>query len=142
MVTLAMFNEFKKFVLRGNVVDLAVGVAIGAAFTSLVNAIVNDFVNPLVSIFSKGQQFSGAHFTIHGSKFLYGDLINSVISFVLVAAVIFYFVVQPINKLSELTFRSKDTGEPTTRKCPECMSKISRKASRCMYCTAKVEPKE
>lgn len=137
-----MFNEFKKFILRGNVVDLAVGVAIGAAFTSLVNSIVNDLVNPLVSIFSKGEQFSNSHFTIHGAKFLYGDFINSLISFILVAAVIFYFVVQPINKISELAFRSKETGEPTTRKCPECLSKISRKATRCMYCTSKVEPRE
>lgn len=136
-----MLNEFKKFILRGNVVDLAVGIAIGAAFTSFINAIVKDFVNPLVSVFYQGQEFSNAHFTIHGANFVYGDLINNFISFVIVAAVIFFFVVQPINKLSDFTFRSKTTGEPSTKKCPHCLSKIPRDATKCMYCTSDLADK-
>lgn len=131
-----MFKEFKKFVLRGNVVDLAVGIAIGAAFTGFVNALVKDFVNPLVSIFYKGEQFADAKFTIRDSEFLYGDLINSLISLLIVAAVIFFFVIQPINKLSDLAFRSKETDEPTTKKCPYCLGKIPKEATKCMHCTS------
>ncbi len=131
-----MLNEFKKFILRGNVVDLAVGIAIGAAFTSLVNALVKDFVNPLVSIFYQGQEFSKAHISIRGAEFLYGDIINNLISFIIVALVVFFFVVQPINKLSELAFRSKTTDEPTTKKCPYCLGKIPKEATKCMHCTS------
>lgn len=131
-----MLNEFKKFILRGNVVDLAVGIAIGAAFTSFVNSLVKDFVNPLVSVFYSGDQFSNAHFSFRGAEFLYGDLINSLISFVIVAAVIFFFVVQPINKLSDIAFRSKETGEPTSKKCPFCLGKIPKEARKCMHCTS------
>lgn len=130
-----MLNEFKKFILRGSVVDLAVGIAIGAAFTTFVNALVKDFVNPIVNIFYKGDQFSNAHITVRGSQILYGDLINSFISFVIVAAVIFFFVVKPINKLSDMAFGSKEAG-PTSKKCPHCLGKIPKDATRCMYCTS------
>lgn len=134
-----MFKEFKKFVLRGNVVDLAVGVVIGAAFTTLVNALVKDFINPLVSVFYEGQEFSKAYFTFGGSQFLYGDLVNNLITFLIVAAVVFFFVVQPINKLSTMALGGKTTDEPATRKCPECLSEIAKEATRCKFCTAKVE---
>ena len=137
-----MLNEFKKFILRGNVVDLAVGIVIGAAFTSIVNAFVNDVVNPVVKLFYQGDDLTKLAFSVHGSQFLYGDLINNLIKFLIVAAVVFFFVVQPINKLSALAFGGKGTGEPTLRKCPECLSEISKKASRCKFCTARVEPKE
>ncbi len=137
-----MLKEFKKFILRGNVVDLAVGIVIGAAFTSVVNAFVKDMVNPIVSLFYSGEEFSKVSFTIHHSKFFYGDLINNLITLLIVAAVVFFLVVEPINKLSTLSFGSKDTGEPTTRKCPECLSVIPKEASRCKFCTAKIEPKE
>ncbi len=136
-----MFQEFKKFILRGNVVDLAVGVVIGAAFNSVVQALVKDMVTPVISIFGGSSRFSDAHFTVHGSQFLYGDFLNTLISFLVVAAVVFFFVVQPINKLSDLAFRSKDTPEPTTRKCPYCLSKIPKEAAKCAFCTSKVPQK-
>lgn len=134
-----MFREFKKFILRGNVVDLAVGVVIGAAFTSVVNAVVRDLINPLISVIYGQRQFTEAYFTINETKFLYGDLINAVITFLIVAAVVFFFVVQPINKLSELSFKSKTTDESTTRKCPYCLSTVPKAASKCMHCTSKLE---
>src|SRR5580765_5574280 len=103
-----MFSEFKKFILRGNVVDLAVGIVIGAAFTSVVNAFVNDLVNPLMKLFYNGDDFSKLTFTLHGSKFHYGDLLNNMITFLIVAAVVFFFVVQPINHLTEHLNNAKD----------------------------------
>jgi large conductance mechanosensitive channel len=133
-----MLKEFKKFILRGNVVDLAVGIVIGAAFTSVVNAFVRDVINPIVTLFYQGNEFSKASFSIKNAQFMYGDLINNLISFLIVAAVVFFFVVQPINQLTERFMRSKDTGEPTTRKCPECLSEIPRQATRCKFCTAKI----
>lgn len=134
-----MFKEFKKFILRGNVVDLAVGVAIGAAFTSVVNALVKDIVTPLVTAIYGGQELTNAKFTLRGSSFLYGDLINAAVSFIIVAAVIFFLVVQPINKLSELAFGGKSTGEEGTKKCPHCLGKIPKEATKCMFCTSKLE---
>lgn len=131
-----MLNEFKKFILRGSVVDLAVGIAVGAAFTTFVNSLVKDLVTPLVSAFYKGEQFAQAKFVVGGAEFHYGDLINSFITFVVVAAVIFFFVIQPINKLSDLAFRSKSTDEPTSKKCHYCLGKIPREATKCMYCTS------
>lgn len=133
-----MLKEFKKFILRGNVVDLAVGIVIGAAFTSVVNAFVRDVINPIITLFYQGSEFSKTSFTIDNTQFLYGDLINNLISFLIVAAVVFFFVVQPINQLTERFIRSKDTGEPTTRKCPECLSEIPKEATRCKFCTAKI----
>ncbi|HLG90786.1 MAG TPA: large conductance mechanosensitive channel protein MscL [Candidatus Saccharimonadales bacterium] len=133
-----MLKEFRKFILRGNVVDLAVGIVIGAAFTGVVNSFVADVVNPIVSLFYQGTEFSKATFKISDSTFQYGDLINNVISFLIVAGVVFFLVVKPINSLTERFSRSKDTGEPTTRKCPECLSEIPKEASRCKFCTAKI----
>ncbi|MEX0881422.1 MAG: large conductance mechanosensitive channel protein MscL [Candidatus Saccharimonadales bacterium] len=133
-----MLSEFRKFILRGNVVDLAVGIVIGAAFTSVVNAFVTDVINPVVSLFYQGTEFSKASFKISDSTFLYGNLINNLISFLIVAAVVFFFVVKPINSLTERFTRSKETGEPTTRKCPECLSEIPKEAGRCKFCTARI----
>lgn len=133
-----MFNEFKKFILRGNVVDLAVGIAVGAAFTNVANALVRDLINPLISVFVGQRKFSNAKFTVNGAEFLYGDLINAIISFLLVAIVIFFFVVKPINKLSSIAFGSKNTEETETRKCPYCLGVIPSKATKCMHCTSKV----
>lgn len=134
-----MLNEFKKFILRGNVVDLAVGVVIGAAFNSVVQSFVKDMITPVISALGGTNHFANAHFTIHHSEFLYGDFLNVLISFVLVAAAIFFLVVQPINKLSEIAMRSKDTSESTTKKCPFCLGEIPRAATRCKYCTSKLE---
>lgn len=133
-----MFKEFKKFILRGNVVDLAVGVVIGAAFTSVVNAVVKDMITPIITIFGSSKRFADAHFTIRGSEFLYGDLLNNVITFLIVAAVVFFLVVQPINKLTERFGGGKDTEIPT-RKCPQCLSKIPKEATKCMFCTSPIK---
>ena len=130
-----MFKEFKKFILRGSVVDLAVGIAIGAAFTSLVNSLVKGFIDPLVAVFYGGQKLASSSFTINGKEFLYGDIINSSISFIIVALVIFFLVVQPINKLTERLGGSTDKESPT-KKCPYCLSRIPKEASKCMFCTS------
>lgn len=134
-----MFKEFRKFILRGNVVDLAVGVVIGAAFNGVVQALVKDMITPIIAIFGGNNHFDNAHFTVRHSDFLYGDFINTVISFLVVAAAVFFFVVQPINRLTEFTARNKDTEEPTTKKCPFCFSEINKKATRCPSCTSKLE---
>src|SRR3989344_1065554 len=133
-----MLKEFKKFILRGNVVDLAVGIVIGAAFTSVVNSFVANVINPLVTVFYQGSKFSEATFVIGDTTFNYGDFLNALISFLIVAAVVFFFVVKPINHLTDRLARSKGTGEPTTRKCPECLSEVPREATRCKFCTAKI----
>src|SRR3954469_7731378 len=102
-----MLKDFKKFILRGNVVDLAVAVVIGAAFTAVVTAVVRDLVTPLIAAIFGQHDFSNLYFTINGSKFMYGDLLNVLISFLLIAIVVFFLVVQPINKLVAFTNRSK-----------------------------------
>jgi large conductance mechanosensitive channel len=137
-----MFKEFRKFILRGNVVDLAVGIVIGAAFTSVVNAVVSNIITPLIAVIYGGHEFSKAVFHFRGNLFGYGAVINAVISFVIVAAVVFFFVVQPINKLNELAIRRKDTEEPETKKCPHCLSVIPKEATRCKFCTSKLEAEE
>jgi large conductance mechanosensitive channel len=135
-----MIGEFKKFILRGNVVDLAVAVVIGAAFTSIVNAFVTDFLTPLIATVQGKHDFSTMHFVVNNIKFPYGHFLNTFISFILTAAVVFFFVVQPINHLNELANRSKKPVDPTERKCPECLSDIPVKATRCMYCTSRITP--
>jgi large conductance mechanosensitive channel len=134
-----MLKDFKKFILRGNVVDLAVAVLIGAAFNSVVSSFVKDIMTPIITIFTgKRTDFSNLYFTIHGSSFMYGNFINSVISFLIIAVVVFFFVVQPINKLVAISNRSKASEEPTEKKCPECLSAIPKAATRCAFCTAKL----
>ena len=137
-----MFKEFRKFVLRGNVVDLAVGIVIGAAFTSVVNSMVSNLINPLIALVYGGHKFDTAHFVVRGNSFTYGAVISALISFVLVAAVVFFFVVQPINKLNELASKSKETEEPTTKKCKYCLSVVPVDATRCKFCTSKLEAKK
>jgi len=137
-----MFKEFRKFILRGNVVDLAVGVVIGAAFNSVAQALVRDLITPIISIFGGSKHFANAKFTVHGSDFLYGDFINALVSFLIVAAAVFFFVVQPINKLTELSQRNRSTEEPTTKKCPHCLNVIPKDATRCGFCTSKLETME
>ncbi len=135
-----MLQEFKKFVLRGNVVDLAVAVVVGAAFGAVVTALVKDFITPLIAAAQGHHDFSALYFTVHGSKFMYGDFVNTVISFLSIAAVVFFLVVQPLNRLQNLTTRNKTPVEPADRKCPECLSSIPKAATRCAFCTAKVTP--
>ena len=135
-----MLKDFKKFILRGNVVDLAVAVVIGAAFSAIVTALVKDLITPLIAAVYKQQTFAAAHFTINGSQFLYGDFINAIISFLIVSAVVFFLVVQPINHLTTRAIRNKNTPEPNTRKCPECLSEVPKAATRCAFCQIKLTP--
>ncbi|OGG48908.1 mechanosensitive ion channel protein MscL [Candidatus Kaiserbacteria bacterium RIFCSPLOWO2_12_FULL_52_8] len=129
-----MLSEFKQFLLRGNVVDLAVGVVIGAAFGTVVTALVRDLLTPLIGAIVKTPDFSTLSFTLNGSQFMYGDFINTIIAFVLVAAAVFFFVVKPMNILTARA-RKEPPADPTTKKCPECMGEIPRDAKRCRYCT-------
>ncbi len=130
-----MLQEFKRFLLRGNVIDLAVAVVIGAAFVAVVNAAVKDLITPLIAAIFGKPDFSALTFTIHDSKFFYGDFINAVIAFVAIAAVVFFFVVEPMNLLIARS-RKQPPADPTTRKCPECLSEVPLDARRCMYCTS------
>ena len=128
---------FRQFLLRGNVVDLAVAVVIGAAFGAVVTAFVADLITPLIAAIFGKPSFSGLTFTINGSHFLYGDFLNAVLSFVLVAAAIFFVVIKPMNALAARRARAQD---PTTRDCPECLSEIPLAARRCAYCTVELQP--
>jgi large conductance mechanosensitive channel len=134
-----MLKDFKAFILRGNVVDLAVGIVIGAAFTTVVSSFVKNLLTPLVSI-PGAANFSQLHFTIRGSTFFYGTFLNDLISFVLVSAAIFFLVVRPINALVARRRKGQDDPEPGTRDCPECLSEIPTAARRCSFCTSEVQP--
>ena len=126
---------FKAFLLRGNVVDLAVGVVIGVAFGSVVTGFVKDLMTPLIAALFGKPDFASLTFTINNSKFLYGDFINAVIAFVLVAIVIYFFVVLPFTALIA-RFQKEPDAEPTTTKCTECLSEIPIGAKRCAFCTS------
>ena len=130
---------FRTFLLRGNVVDLAVAVVIGAAFGAVVAALVKDIITPIIAAFGGARGFGGIYFTINNSKFLIGDFINALIAFVILAAVVYYFVVVPVNTLVERS-RREPPADPTTRRCPECLSEIPIGARRCAYCTAQLTP--
>ena len=126
---------FRSFLLRGNVVDLAVGIVIGAAFTAVVNGFVNAFLNPIVGLITKKSgNFTSAHFTVNGVPFPYGALVSALISFVLIAFVIYYFVVMPVNRLHMRFFPEKDS-DVKTKDCPECLSTVPAAATRCSFCT-------
>jgi large conductance mechanosensitive channel len=129
-------KEFKTFVLRGNVVDLAIAVVIGAAFGAVVTALVKDLITPILAIPGK-TDFSNLTFTIRKSHFLYGDFINAVISFLSIAAAVFFLVVKPLNALMARRKTEPDVLS-TTRDCPYCLSSIPIAASRCAFCTADV----
>ena len=126
-----VFEGFKNFILRGNAVDLAVGVVIGAAFSGLVTALVKDLLTPLIGALAKVPDFSNLFFTLNGSKFMYGELINALISFLLVAIAVYFFVILPMN-----AFMSRINKKiPTIKKCPECLSDIPAGAKRCAHCS-------
>ncbi len=134
-----MLNDFKKFILRGNVVDLAVAVLIGTAFNSIVSSLTKDMITPLITAIVGNQtNFSSYSFKLHGATFLYGDVINAIVSFLLIALVVFFLIVQPINKLVSFSNRNKSI-EPSEKKCPECLSSIPIKATRCAFCTSKLK---
>jgi large conductance mechanosensitive channel len=130
-------SGFKKFVLRGNLVDLAVAVVIATAFGAVVTSLVKDLITPLVAAIAGKQDFSSLSFTVNKSTFAYGDFINALLTFVIIAAVVYFFVVSPVARLLAFMQRNK---EATERECPECLSEIPTKATRCMYCTAVVTP--
>ncbi|HLM94715.1 MAG TPA: large conductance mechanosensitive channel protein MscL [Acidimicrobiales bacterium] len=133
-----MIKEFKAFVLRGNVVDLAVAVVIGAAFGAVVTALVNYLLTPLIAIPGK-YSFMNLTFTIRHSVFYYGKFLDALIAFVLMAAAVFFFVIKPINALAARR-RKGEEAEEGTRDCPECLSEIPALARRCAYCTTEVQP--
>ncbi len=133
-------SGFRKFLLRGNVVDLAVAVVIGAAFGAVVTALIKDLITPIISAFGGLPDFSGWAFTVNGSKFLIGDFINALLTFVVLAAVVYLVVVLPVERLMA-RFKPETAPAPeTTRECPECLSKIPKAARRCAFCTAEVHP--
>jgi len=130
-------SEFKQFVLRGNVVDLAVGIVIGAAFVAVVQAAVADLITPLIAAIFGQPDFSQLSFEVGGSVFRYGHFLNALLSFVIVALVVFLLVVKPMNALVSLSQR-RESPDPSTRKCPECRSEIPIDARRCAFCTSEV----
>jgi len=132
-----MLKGFRDFVLRGNVVDLAVGVVIGAAFGSVVTALVKDLITPIIAAFVKKPDFSGFFFEVNGAKFLYGDFANAVISFLLIAAAVYYLVVIPVNSLMK-RFQPPAPAPVEKKNCPECRSDIALDARRCAFCTSAV----
>jgi large conductance mechanosensitive channel len=132
-----MLKDFKAFVLRGNVLDLAVAVVIGVAFTAVITALVTDLITPLVAAIFGSHDFSNLTFTINGSVFRYGAFLNALLAFVLVAAALFFFVVMPANALVQRA-RREPTPDPTTKKCPECLSEIAIDARRCAFCTSQL----
>ncbi len=143
-----MLQEFKKFVLRGNVVDLAVGVVMGAAFASVVSSFTAAFITPLIALLGGKDTFSELKFVVgravengvvldKGTTFAYGAFLQSLLSFVITAAVIFFFVVKPLNHLMQ-RMRNEESPDPTTKKCPECLSEIAIDARRCAFCTTEL----
>jgi large conductance mechanosensitive channel len=132
-----MLEEFRDFVLRGNVVELAVAVVIGAAFGALVTALVASFITPLIAAIGGEPDFSDLAFTINESRFTYGVFINALLSFLIVAAVVFFFIVRPLNAL-KARLRPEPPVDRVVRPCPECLSDIPQEARRCAFCTAEV----
>jgi large conductance mechanosensitive channel len=132
-----MLREFRTFILRGNLVDLAVAVVVGTAFTAVVNAIVKDLITPLIAAIGGKPNFGNLAFTINGSRFAYGDFLNALVTFLLVSAVLFYVVIKPVNALMD-ALRTEPEVESPTRPCPQCLSQIPRAASRCAFCTSEV----
>lgn len=131
-----MLQGFRQFILKGNVVDLAVGIIIGASFSSVVSALVKDLITPFISAIGGQPNFSSVFFTINHSKFMVGDFINALIAFLINAAVIYFFVVTPMNKFLERVNKNKKPVDPTTKKCSECLSVIPLEAKRCAFCTS------
>jgi large conductance mechanosensitive channel len=133
-----MLSGFKQFILRGNVIDMAVGVVIGAAFGGVVTALTKDLLTPLIAALVGKPDFSSISFTVGTTVFPLGDFINALVSFLLIAAAVYFFVVTPINALVARMRKAPAPADPTTKKCPECLSEIPIDARRCMHCTQPV----
>ncbi len=129
---------FKQFLLRGNVVDLAVAVVIGAAFGAMITAFVKDLLTPLIAAIFGKPDFSAFYFEVNGSRFLYGDFVNAAVAFLLVSGAVYFFVVLPINALIQRYRKAPAPVDPTTKKCPECLSEIPLAAKRCAFCATVV----
>ena len=127
---------FKEFVFRGNVLDLAVAVVMGAAFTAVVTALVKDLITPLLAAIAGAPDFSSIAVTVNGSKLLIGDFINQVVAFLLMATGVYFFIVLPVNSLMARVRRGEAAPDPTTKKCPECLSDVAIAARRCAFCTS------
>lgn len=134
-----MMKDFRDFILRGNLVELAVAFVLGTAFAAVVSALVADLITPLIAAIGGKPDFSGLSFTINSSHFLYGSFFNALITFVVVAAVLFFFVIKPVNALMA-TRKTEPEVASTTHECPECLSQIPLAARRCAFCTAQVTP--
>ena len=133
-----MFQGFKKFLFRGNVVDLSVAVVMGAAFGAVITSLVANLLTPLIAAVVGKPDFSGLSATVNGSKIMYGAFLNALISFLLIAASVYFFVVAPMNAYIERRRRGEAPADPTTKKCPECLSEIPIAARRCAFCTSTV----
>jgi len=133
-----MLSGFKNFILRGNVVDMAVGVVIGAAFAGVVAGLTKAFITPLIAVIVGKPDYSSLKFMVRGTEFPIGDFINATVSFILIAAVVYFFVVLPVNALVARMNRGDKPPDPTTKKCPECLSEIPIDARRCAHCTQPV----
>jgi large conductance mechanosensitive channel len=128
-------SGFKAFILRGNVVDMAVGVVVGAAFGAVVTGLVKDLITPLIAAIGGKPDFSAIVFQLNGSKFLVGEFVNALISFLMIAAAVYFLVVLPVNTMVT-QFSTEPPAEPTTKKCAECLSEIPIQAKRCAFCTS------
>src|ERR1700720_2957230 len=133
-----MLQGFKQFMLRGNVLDLAVAVVMGAAFGAVVTALVKDVVTPFIAAIIGKPDFSAIEFTINSSKFLIGDFINAVISFLLIGVAVYFFIVLPVNRILARMRRGEAAPDPTTKKCPECLSDVPIAARRCAFCPSPI----
>lgn len=133
-----ILGEFKTFLLRGNVADLAVGVVIGIAFSAVVMALVKDLITPLIAAIGAKPNFGDLFVTLNNSQIRYGDFLNALLSFVIIAAVVYFLVVLPVNRLVALSQRGRLPAAPPTRECPECLSRIPLRARRCAFCTSPV----
>ena len=131
-----MLKGFRQFMLRGNVIELSVAVVIGAAFGAVVTALVKDLITPLLAAVGGKPDFSALAFTVNGSKFPIGDFINSIVSFVMIGAAIYFFVVTPVNALQARINRGEAPADPTTKKCTECLSEVPIAARKCAFCTS------
>jgi len=132
-----VLKDFREFIMRGNLVELAVAVVVGTAFAAVIAALVKDLITPLIAAVGGKPDFSDLKFEINGSQFLYGDFINALLSFLIVAAVVFFLVIRPMNQLVA-RMRTAPEEEEETRKCPQCVSAIPVSAKRCAFCTAEV----
>src|SRR5579883_3346586 len=131
-----MFKNFRAFLMRGNVIDLAIAVVVGAAFNAVVTALVKDLLTPLLAAIGGKPDFSALGFEINHSRFLYGDFLNSIVSFLFIATAVYFFVVVPVNAVNERMKKGEPSPDPTTKSCPECLSQIPVAARRCAFCTS------